>query len=404
MPTVPMTSRERVLRTLNRQPADRFPIDLGVHMSTGISMFAYWNLRESLGLSTDLIQVPDMVQGLAYVDTDILERFHCDCILLEPPFACTRQWNPRGRYRFAIPAAANPQPTAGGGWEVRQGDAVMRMPPGGYFFDGEWLSNWGEGTEEDRLALYAHEARRIFEETDYATNMLGYSHGSGLLAFGAGNIDEAILAYDHPQELHDRREQQLAENLRRMGRIIDAFGPYIQMISLGDDMGSQNGVLCGPDYVEAFCMPYYKRFCAFVHAHSDIKVFLHSCGAVGALMPMIVDAGFDILNPVQISATGMDPQALKAQYGDRICFWGGGCDTQKVLGTGTPAEVAAHVRNLIAILKPNGGFVFNQVHNIMGDVPPENITAMLDTAYAESFYAPVPAPGGAPPPPRGVGI
>jgi uroporphyrinogen decarboxylase len=155
---------------------------------------------------------------------------------------------------------------------------------------------------------------------------------------------------------------------------------------MADDMGTQNGPMCSPSYIEEFSMPYYKRFCEFVHANSDIKVFLHNCGSIKPLIAMLIDAGIDVLNPVQISADNMDPDELKAEFGDRICFWGGGCDTQKVLGVGTPAEVAENVRTLVRAFRKNSGFVFNQVHNIMGNVPPENIVAMLDTAYEESFY------------------
>ena len=381
-----MTSRKRVISALNHEPVDRLPVDLGSHMSTGISMFAYWNLREYLGLPTDNIWIPDMVQGLAYVQPDVLERFHCDCILLEPPFRETIRWNPRKSYRFKIPRAASPRATEDGSWIVSKNDTLMRMPPDGFFFDGAWLSDWGEGSEDDRITLYAREAERIYKETEYATNLVGYSHGLGLSGYGAGSINDAILAFDDSEKLRAIREQSLNDNIRRMGRIIDSFGQYIQMVSLADDMGSQNGPMCNPNYVEGFCIPYYKKFCDFVHTNSNIKVFLHNCGSIKSLIPSLIDAGVDILNPVQISGDNMDPQELKDAFGDQICFWGGGCNTQDVLGTGTPEQVADNVRHLVRIFKKNGGYVFNQVHNIMGNVPPENIVAMFDTAYEESFY------------------
>ncbi|MDD5705865.1 MAG: uroporphyrinogen decarboxylase family protein, partial [Kiritimatiellae bacterium] len=368
-------------------PVDRIPIDLGSHMSTGISAFAYWNLREYQGLSTDGIWIPDMPQGLAYVDTDVLERFHCDCMLLEPRFSRTVRWNPRGKYAFSVPAAASPRQTDDGGWVVSRNDASMRMPPDGFFFDGAWLNDWGEGSEDDRVALYAREAERIFKETEYATNLVGYSHGLGLAVYGGGAVDDAILAYDEPDRLRDAREKALDASLRRMGKIIDAFGPYIQLVSLADDMGSQNGLLCSPRYIEEFSIPYYRRFCEFVHAHSDIKVFLHCCGSIKPAIPMLIEAGIDALNPVQISTRDMDPRDLKSEFGDRLCFWGGGCNTQAVLATGTPRQVAENTRELVRIFGRNGGYVFNQVHNIMGDVPPVNVVTMLDTAYEESQLA-----------------
>ncbi len=381
-----MTSRERVINAINRESVDRVPIDLGSHMSTGISMFAYWNLRKYLGLSIDHIWIPDMVQCLAYVDVDILERFHCDCILLEPPFPETTRWNPCGEYTFTIPTQANPRATADGEWIIRKDNASMRMPASGYFFDGDWLSDWGSGTEGERIALYAREAERIYKETEYATNLVGYSHGLGFSSYGAGSIDEAMLAYDDPAVLHERRAKSLANSIERMGKVIDSFGQYIQLVTMADDMGTQNGPMCSPGYIEEFCIPYYKTFCEFVHANSDIKVFLHNCGSIRSLIPMLIDAGIDVLNPVQISAENMDPQKLKNEFGDKICFWGGGCNTQRVLGAGRPEDVAGNVRDLVRTFKKDSGFVFNQVHNIMGNVPPENIIAMLDTAYEESFY------------------
>lgn len=380
-----MTSRERVICTLNRHPVDRFPIDLGSHMSTGISAFAYWNLREHLGLSTENIWMPDMVQGLAYVDRDVLERFHCDCILLEPPFERTSRWNPRGEYRFTVPAEAHPTRTSDGSWVIRKGDAEMRMPLGGFYFDGAWLSDWGMGSEDDRVALYACAAERIFKETDYATNLVGYSHGLGFGGFGGGSLTDALLAHDTPESLHEARRKSLDDYIRRMGKIIDSFGAYVQLVSLADDMGGQSGPLCNPRYVEEFCIPYYRRFCEFVHTNSDIRVFLHNCGSIEPLIPLLIEAGIDVINPVQVSASNMEPSELKRKYGDRIIFWGGGCDTQNVLGAATPQDVARNVRKLARVFRRGGGFVFNQVHNIMGDVPPENVVAMLDTAYEEAY-------------------
>jgi uroporphyrinogen decarboxylase len=383
-----MTSRERVLAAINHRPVDRVPIDMGSHMSTGISMFAYWELREKLGLSTDNIWIPDMVQGLAFVDEDVMERFHIDVMLLEPPYDHLKNWNPRGKYNFKIPALCYPEKNQAGEWFVNQSDQTMRMPAGGYFFDGAWLSDWSDKTDEEKLKLYAREAERIYKETDYAMNFLGYSHGFGIGGFGAANIDKAMMAYDNPKELHEIQKKIQESMIKRLGQIFDAFGEFIQIISLNDDIGSQTGPLCSPDFIQEYCMDYYRPVNEFIHRNSDIKSFLHSCGSVRQLMPAIVEAGFDIINPVQISADHMDPQELKNEFGEDLCFWGGGCNTQHVLNSKSPEDVTANVKELMSIFKRNGGFIFNQVHNIMGDVPPENIIAMLDTAYEESFSTP----------------
>jgi len=379
-----LTSRERVIRALNRQPVDRYPIDLGSHMSTGISAFAYWNLRKHLGLSTDSIWIPDLVQMLAYVDEDILARFHIDCILLEPRWPDTWRWNPRGEYVFDAPVTFRPRQTADGQWLASQGQQTMRMPAGGFFFDGDWLSDWGEVDEDTALDLYAREAERIYKETPYATNFVGYGYGGGFGAF-FGGIEACIRMLESPAQVLAEHEARLEAYLRRAGKIIDRFGAYIQMISIADDMGGQDRPLCRPALIEKFSIPYIRRFCDFIHRNSDIKVFMHNCGSIKPLIPMFIDSGVDVLNPVQISAGNMDPAQLKAEFGDRLVFWGGGCDTQHLLPAASPAAVRENVRRLAGIFGAGGGFVFNPVHNVMGDVPPENIAAMLEAAYEYSW-------------------
>ncbi len=376
-----LTSRERVLRTLRHEPVDRVPIDLGSHMSTGISAFAYWHLREHLGLSTDHIWVPDLVQFLAYVDEDVRQRLHCDCVLLEPPWTRTTRWAPRGRYRFVVPAEFRPRPTAGAGWAVTRGEQTMRMPEGGYFFDGAWLSSWETCGPDETIALYAREAERIYQETPYATNFVGYSRGLG---FGGyfGGIEHAISMKRDREAARQALLAQCDRQIAHFQRINRAFGQYLQLLSIGDDMGMQSGPLANPELIHDVCGPAYTRFCRFVHDHSDIKVFMHNCGSIRRLLPYICAWGVDVINPVQIASAGMVPEELVDQFGDRLVFWGGGCCTQTVLGTAPPQAVTEHVTGLVQTFGRKHGYVFNQVHNIMGDVPPANIVAMFDAAYA----------------------
>jgi uroporphyrinogen decarboxylase len=385
MPIETLTPRQRVIRTLNRLPVDRCPIDLGSHMSTGISAFAYWNLLEKLGLPTGHIWLPDTTQMLAMVDEPVRQRFHIDCILLEPPWPATHVWNPRGKYHFHIPTGMQPKLNQDGEWRVWQGEKSMRMPAGGTFFDGDWLSDWSDEDEDAAMAGYAREAERIYKETEYATNYVGYSRAEGFGAF-FGDFERQVIMLQDPQRVMDENQVLLEQYLRRAGKIIERMGAHIQLLTIGDDMGTQNGPMCRPALIEKCTAPYIKQFCDFIHRNSDIKVFIHCCGSIKALIPMLIDSGVDVLNPVQISAKNMDPVELKREFGEKIIFWGGGADTQHVLGQATPAEVAEHVRGLVRVFKPGGGFVFNQVHNILGNVPPENIIAMLDTAYEESFY------------------
>jgi uroporphyrinogen decarboxylase len=379
-----LTSRERIIRTLRHQPVDRLPIDLGSHMSTGISMFAYQRLREHLGLPRTDTWIPDLVQCLAYVEPDVLSRLHCDCMLLEPRWLSTRRWAPRHAFEFSVPAAFDPRLDEDGSWVVERGAARMRMPANGFFFDGAWLSGcWTDLSLDEKIELYAREARRIFEETEYATNYVGYSLGLGFEAF-FGGVEQGLRMLEDPASVHAENERRLARNLALFDEINAGFGRYIQLVTIGDDMGGQSRPLVSPARIAEFCMPYYERFCRHVHDTSDIKVFMHNCGAIRDLIPMVIEAGIDVLNPVQISADGMQPDALAREFGGRIVFWGGGCDTQNVLGRETPERVRAHVRELVRTFGAAGGYVCNQVHNIMGDVPPENIVAMFDAAHEEA--------------------
>lgn len=369
-----MSSRQRVLNAIEHKPVDRMPIDLGVHFSTGISAYAYYELRKYLGLSVDQIEMIDCSQGLARVDQDILDRFHIDTMLLNPPWENTHKWNPRGTYEFLVPDSFRPVRQSDGGYRMSSGQGEIYMPAGGYFFDGICPDFYGFKSEEEKWELFGRRAEEIYKETDKFTMVMGY----GAFFHGLEFACEMLL---DPESCKYQNETQLGKNIAKFDRMNKRFGKYIQAIEVNSDLGMQNAPMCSPESYEECCLPYLKAFCKHVHENSDIKIFLHSCGSIDALLPDIIEAGVDIVNPVQISADNMDPGHLKRTYGDSICFWGGGCDTQRMLWQGTPEEVSAHVEKNIEIFAKGSGFVFNQVHNIMGNVPPANIAAMLDTAY-----------------------
>lgn len=375
-----MTSRQRVEKAINHEPVDRVPIDLGMHYSTGISAFAYWNLREKLGLKTDDIEIVDMVQFLARVDADILERFHCDTMLLKPGDLNTSRWNPRGKYNFTIPSIAQPELDDTGSWIVKRGEGKMRMPENGFFFDGDWL-NLNEEEEDSLIKRTAEEAERIYKETDYYTMYMGFS-----AFFKAVDMDWQCAMIIDPERIIKENEMLLEQQTAKVKKVMDTMGNYIQSICINSDLGTQKGPMCRPSLYEELCAPYVKKFNDFIHQNSDLKVFLHSCGSIKPYIPILIKSGVDVLNPVQISADNMDANELKTEFGDKITFWGGGCDTQNVLNHGNPADVIEDVKKNVRVFKKNSGFVFNAVHNIMGDITPENIIAMYDTAYKESFY------------------
>lgn len=377
-PAETMTSRERVLAAIEHRTPDRMPIDLGTHFSTGISAFAYYNLRKHLGLSTEDVEMIDCVQMLARVDDDIIDRFHVDTVLLNPEWPVHKKWTPREGYAFHVPTTFNPESQPDGGWKIHTDGGEMYMPAGGFFFDGAWPDFYCL-PQEEKLSLFAKRAEKLYKETDKFTMMMGFSAYFGGLDFACDMLTD-------PEICKEANEKALASQIEYFDRVNAKMGKYIQGIEVNSDLGTQQGLMCTPDSYEECCLPYLKRFCRHVHETSGIKVFMHSCGSIIKAIPMIIDAGVDVLNPVQISAREMDPRLLKEKFGREICFWGGGCETQTAIWKNTPDEIRGHVKELVNLFKPGGGYVFNQVHNIMGNVPPENIVAMLDTAYENSFY------------------
>ncbi len=372
------SGRERVRRAIEHQAIDRVPLDLGCHFSTGISIFAYQRLREYLGLSVDRIELIDCTQLLARVDDDVLDMFHIDTVLLNPPFMKTHAWQPREGYCFQVPEAFCPIRQPDGGWVLKGEHWQSYMPAGGFFFDGYW-PDFYMLEEASKLKYFGARAERLFKETGRFTIFMGYS------AFFDG-LDFACDMLTDPEKCIEINKERLDAQIGHFNKMNALFGRYIGAIEVNSDLGMQSAPMVSPASYGEICMPYLKKFCEHVHNSSGIKVFMHSCGSIAKLLPAIIEAGVDVINPVQISAADMNAAGLKARYGRDICFWGGGCDTQNVLWCASPDMVKAHVQEQMRILKPESGFVFNQVHNIMGNVPPENIVAMLSAAYENSAY------------------
>jgi len=175
-------------------------------------------------------------------------------------------------------------------------------------------------------------------------------------------------------------------NMKFLDRVLRGVGEYVDLLQFGDDLGLQSGPFMSPGVFKEIFMPRYKKMWDFVHNNTDCKVFLHSCGSVYEVLPHLIDGGLDVLNPVQTTAVNMEPERLKKEFGKYITFWGGGCDTQNVLPNKTPTEVKEDVKRRIEIFSKGGGFVFNQTHNVLADVKPENVIAMLEAAYKYGKY------------------
>lgn len=395
-----MNSRERVMAAIRHEIPDRVPLDLGGMRSTGIMALPYARLKEHLGIFEGDIYVFDIMQQLALVEEPILCRFGCDVVILdEGALGPWQEYTLPDGTPAKISADFKGEPDGEGGlYWVRDGIRISHMPASSFYFDSIYhplaeaesiadLNKYEWPVMEDEvLERLQREAKRLYEETDYA--ILGsfggafMEAGQGLRGWGQFMIDLAANRA-FAEALLDKVLQNLLVNVERY---LDAVGGYIQIIQVGGDLGTQNGPQIRPEWYYEIIQPRQKEWWSKIHALSDCALFLHSCGGIYELIPGIIDAGCDILNPVQTTAAGMDPIRLKREFGKQLTFWGGGCDTQHVLPFASPEEVYEHVSQQIEIFKPGGGFVFTQIHNIQAGTPPENIVAMYQAVHDHWNY------------------
>ncbi|MAE67315.1 MAG: hypothetical protein CMJ18_23890 [Phycisphaeraceae bacterium] len=404
-----MNSRERILAAVNFEAPDRVPIDLGALRASGINAVAYHGLKKRMGLETPT-KIHDTMQILAEVELDMVEQLHVDVLPLDASdVGWTMQRADEGVEQTlfcGLPVHFQPGTRIAteddGGWALidGKGSPYARMPRDGYYFDFVRPTMSGKSIDPDAfrpahtvpdetLEMMALRARHLHEHTDKA--LLGWGASISMIGLSAllgdnitqGSLDEWMMML--------MTEKQTAHDM--MGRFVDAVihqtEQFHQAVGdacfawgvASDDAGTQRCEFISPDLFEEMIKPHYARLCDWVHAHTSWKTFLHSCGSVRGLIPHWIDAGIDIFNPVQISAANMEPKELHAEFGGRIVFWGGGCDTQGVLPSAGPDEVRRHVHaNLDAFHALEGGFVFTQVHNVQQTIPVENIESMLAAA------------------------
>ena len=409
-----MTARERVLATINHREPDRVPIDLSGHRSSGIAAMAYARLRDFLSLPKRPIRVYDPVQQLAIVDEDVLQRFQVDTVELGRAFALDdKYWTdwvlPDGT-PCLMPVWAKPE-RDDGDWVLRSKPGrkvIARMPEGVWYFEQAnypFLEREDLGKLEQEFsecmwsavgsppgpitagaqgeALLAEGARKLRRQTNRA--IIGL-FGGNLLELGQWfyrNDNFFMLLAGEPERAHRFLDQLMEIHLRNLDRFLRAVAPHIDIIMFGDDLGMQSGPQVSPAMYREYFQPREHIMWQTVKKHAPhLKIQLHCCGGVRELLPDLIDAGLDAINPVQITCRGMDATGLKQDFGQQLTFWGGGCDTRDVLIQRTPAEVRDHVRRLLDIWRPGGGYVFQQVHNILADVPPANIVAMYEAALS----------------------
>ena len=405
-----MTSRERVMVAVDHGEPDRVPIDLGGHRSSGIMAIAYSRLKQCLGITTGDIYVYDFIQQLAIIGLEVLDRFGVDTVELGRGFALEPDdWNdwvlPDGT-PCKIPAFIHPV-KEGGDWNIYHDDGtrIATQKAGSLYVEQTCFPL--EGAQEDPLDDLASEFDKVvwvaigtppapigYDEVGLAklaagAQALRLSTDRAIIGLFGGNLLESsqflygmanfymMLASERArvERLLDRLVEMHLENVEKF---LSAVGPNIDIILFGDDLGMQTGPQISPRMFREFFQPRYKIMWEAAKRLADVKIMLHSCGGIQPLLPGLIEAGLDIIQPVQTSSKDMEPVRLKREFGKDICLWGGGCDTREVLPRGTVGQVAEDVRERVASFAPGGGFVFQQVHNIMADVPAENIVAMLD--------------------------
>ena len=408
-----MNSRERVRAAVEHRPVDRVPIDFGGHRSSGIMAIAYARLKEHLGITSGDVYVYDIIQQLAVVEPPVLDEFGVDTVEMGRGFlhdpAEWKDWTLPDGTPCKVPGYVNLE-RRGDDWYLlsEKGTPVGVQKQGCLYFDQVHFPLADRPIQDDDFADLEEALDEVMWSVPHPGGHLSLDE-SGLadLARGAQALrestDRAIVAlfggnlFETPQMLYGMERYleslalqpeacfRLSEALTRLylanlEKWLGAIGPWIDVVLFGDDLGGQHRPLISPAMYRELYKPFHRTMWARAHELADVKVQLHSCGAIEPFLADFIDAGLDAVNPVQISAGGMDAETLKAKHGDRLCFWGGGCDTREVLPSHTPEQVAAHVRRQGEVLGRGSGFVFQQVHNVMADVPPANVVAMLRAA------------------------
>jgi uroporphyrinogen decarboxylase len=381
------TSRERVLTALAHREPDRVPIDLGGNQ-TGIHKFAYQKLLEHLGLQEEIV-IMDLIQQLAKPSEAVLERLHVD----------TRYIWARGAKSFR--GQVERQERDGRTWhdftdefgvtwsmpeEAPNYFDISHSPLAGLSLKEVQEFPFPRGDDPTRFEGLRDRALHIKRETPYAV-VSGISGVVYEICWYMRGLENLFMDMMERPEVFDAIIDKTLEFWLDWFRLfLDEVGDVVDIIMIGDDLSGQNGPLFSPRIYRSVVKPRQRRLVEYIRSRSRAKIWYHSCGSVIEYIPDLLENGIDILNPVQITARDMDPAVLKDRFGDRLSFWGGGIDCQHVLPRASPEVVREHIRRNIEAFKPGGGYVFNNVHNIQGDVHPENVLAMFDAAREFGAY------------------
>ncbi len=412
-----MTSRERVQEALNHREADQVPLDLGGSAVTGMHVDSVYRLRQALKLDSPgtPVKVVEPMELQGEIGPDLLDALGVDVVGLGGPTTIMgfrnegwKSWTTFGGTPVLVPEGFNTEPEPNG--DILQypcADKTVppsaRMPHGGFYFDAltrqdpidddnlhvednleefkpisdadlAYLERESERLETTGKAILASFGGTAFGDIALVPAM-DLKHPKGIRA-----VDEWYVSTSQRRDyVYDVFERQCEIALRNLERIHAVVGERVTAeLVTGTDFGAQNGPFISPKMYRSLFKPFHVKVNEWIHTHTTWKTFIHCCGSIWLLLDDIVDAGFDCLNPVQTSAADMDPEALKAKYGSRVTFWGGGMDTQKVLPFGTPEEVREMVRQRMSVFGSEGGFVFSTIHNVQAGVPTENLLALYE--------------------------
>lgn len=412
-----MSSRERVLAAIRHEETDRVPIDLGSNPSSGISAIAYDNLKRYLGITSGHTRIYDVIQFLGQPEDEVLEWAGADVLDIG------QAWNTRDEdwYDMTMPNGNTgqypvwfkPQPGKDGSFDALHpdGNRLASMPQGAAFFDQTYFP-WLDGYPDSRAAMdealdeamdhvmwstfvhspWDHAAESGFwDELRRRTMALRESSDKALMVVVGANLFEwgtfirrmdnfLMDLYTEQDKVATLMELLMERHLANLEKVVSAVGDLVDILRFGDDLGMDNGPFMSLEIYQSMFEEHRRKLCRYVHENSRMATFLHTCGSMYEFIPSLIDTGMDIINPVQTNCRDMDPERLKAEFGKDITFWGGGVDPRNILNRGTREEVADDVRRRMEIFAPGGGFVFNTIHNILAEVPPENIEAVFKTA------------------------
>ena len=413
-----LTARERVQRALNHQQPDRVPLDLGATAVTGMHVSSVYALRQALQLDAPgtPVKVIEPYQMLGEIAPDLVDALGVDVVgaTAEKGFFGYRNedwkpWQLHDGTPVLVPAAFNTEPERDGSLlQYPEGDRSARpsgrMPKGGFYFDAiirqppidEERLNPADNMEEfvvmsdEEVSHFERQVAQFYSETDRAImlNMGGMAFGDVSMVpatwlkapRGIRDVEEwyvsTVTRRDYVWRVFERQCEVALLNLEKMHR---AVGERVCAIFVtGTDFGTQRRPALSVETYRQLYMPFHREVCGWIHRHTSWKTFMHSCGSIMPLIPSFIEAGIDILNPVQWTADDMEPRTLKERFGEELVFWGGGVNTQRTLPFGTPDEVRAEVRECLRVFGRGGGFVFATIHNVQPRIPVENLLALFE--------------------------